>query len=117
MQESDVQALCALAGSCIDKAYALALGVCQAGSHVFGLESDVMHTSAAAVLLYELGDGALFAGGFQKLQLNFANLEESSFNLLVLYNLDVVSFKTQYVLVKRNSLFQRRAGYADVFNL
>ena len=83
MEECDVQTFCTGTWSLVDEEDSLALGVFKGCSHVFGLECDMVDTSAAAVLLDEFGDCAFRAGGFEKLELHFTDLEKCSFNFLV----------------------------------
>ena len=106
MQEGNVEALGALAGSSVDQTDTLFGSISQAGCDVVGLESDVVYTTAAAVLLYEFCYSALFAGGFQKFQLNLTDAEEGSLDFLVFYNLDVVAFQAKYIFVIRNSFLR-----------
>ena len=59
VQEGDVQALGALAGSFVDEAHAFFFSISQGVGHaVFNGKCQVVHAALAAVLFDELGDGA-----------------------------------------------------------
>ena len=97
VKECDVEAVGTVSGSLVDEANAFAVAHCQCFAHsVFHLEGYVMNALAAVVeeLLY----GAFGAGGFQKLKLHFANLQEGCLYFLVFYNFCLVNLQSEHVL-------------------
>ena len=77
MEESDLQAVGAFAGSFVDSADSLLLTLCESfGYAALYCECHMVHAALAAVLLDEFGDGAVGAGGFEELDLCVAYLEE-----------------------------------------
>ena len=116
MQESDVEVLCALAWSLVDKAYALFVTLCQSiGNTVLYTESNVVNTMVALIepLLY----GALRRCWLEKLKLNLATLEESSLHLLVFHYFHCVTLQSQYVLKVWERLLNALDCYAQVLNM
>ena len=115
MQEGYLQSFGAGSWGFVDGAYllGLALGKC-IGYSVLYLVGDVVY--ALATVLYEFGYGTLGRCGLEQLNLCLAYLEERGAHLLVLYGLDVVALKTQYLLIVGQSLFNAFNGNALVFD-
>ena len=111
VQERNHEVLCAFAWSLVNELDTGCFALCKTISYVVYVESDVVHTAAAAVLLDELGNGGLRAGRLQKLDLYLANLEESRTDLLILYDLNTVTLVSCKELKEGSSLFDR--GYCN----
>ena len=103
VQESDVQAVCAVARSLVNEAKSLAVaqGECFANA-VFNLEGNMVN--ALAAIVEELLHGALGASRLQEFQFHFANLEEGCLYFLVFYNLCFVHFQSEHVAEVRQYL-------------
>ena len=118
MNESYVEAFGALAGSLVDETAAFALEFAQGvGNTVFHCEGYMLDAAAAAVVGDELGDGAVFGGAFQKLNLGLTDLEERGAYFLVGYFFDGEALEAEHVLVEGDCLVERRNGNADVFDM
>ena len=114
MEEGNVQALGTLAGSLVDKADAGSITLGKSFSYaIFYGKCYVVYTSA--LVLDELGDGALLRCGLEELNLGFAYHKERGAHLLVFYCLDVVALQTQYVLVVGECLLDALDSNAEVF--
>ena len=118
VQESDVEAFGALAGSLVDEAAALGLDFGEGVGHaVLDGESDVLDAAAAAVVGDELGDRAVLAGAFEELDFGLAYLEEGGAHFLVSHFFDGEAFEAEHVFVERNGLVEAGNGDADVFDM
>ncbi len=118
VEECDLQAVGAGARSLVDCADTLLLTFGQSVGHsVFYSESEVVHTSLAAVFLDELGDCRVRGSGFGQLDFSVAELEESSSHLLVGHYLLLVALEAQNVFIILDSLFKIWHGDADVFDV
>ena len=117
MQEGDAQAFGTTARGLVDEADAQFLGFFEMAFDVFHGESNMVHASAAVVLLNESGDGAFGAGGLQKLDFGLAAAQESGLHLLVGDFFDGVAPGAQQFFKERNRLVQTSDGNSNVFNV
>ena len=117
MQESDAQTFGTFAGSLVDETDAGFLGLFEVTFKVLDGESDVVHSTLAVVLLDESGDGALRAGGLQKLDFGLAAAQESGLHFLVGDFFDGVALGAKQFLEERNGFVQASDGDSNVFNV
>jgi hypothetical protein len=80
-------------------------------------ESDVMHTTATVVIFNKLGDGALGAGGLQKLYFGLAATQESGLHLLVDDFFNGIALGAKQFFKERNGLVQACDGDSNVLNV
>ena len=107
VNESDVQALSALAGSLVKNSTFFVLNLLQCVSNtIFNAECDVLDTATTTVLLNKLGNSTLRACGLKKFNLCLANLEEGSAHVLILNPLTCISLYPHDYIVERYSLVQ-----------
>ena len=118
MEERDVEAFSAAAGSLVDNAATFFLNFSEGVSYaVLDGESDVLDAATTAVLFDKFGDCAVFGSAFEELNLCLTDLEEGGANFLVSYFFDGEAFETEHVFIERDCLFERRYGDADVLNV
>jgi hypothetical protein len=118
VNEGDVKALSAFAGSLVENATVLVLNLLESVSHtILNAESDVLDAATATVLLNELSDSAVGAGSLKKLNLGLTNFEESGAYVLVLYLFDCEAFETEKFLIKRYSLIKACDCYTNMFDV
>ena len=94
MQECYHQVLGTLARLQVNKLQTCLLGLLKSLCNILYIESNVVDTASASVLLNELGYCRLRASRLQKFNLCLANLEESGLNLLVCNFLNAVALAT-----------------------
>ena len=117
MQEGDAQAFGTAARGLVDETDAGFLGFLEMTFKVLDGESDVVHATAAVVLLNESGDGALGAGGLQKLDFGLTAAQESGLHLLVGDFFDGVALGAKQFFKERNGLVQACDSNSNVFNV
>lgn len=84
VEECDVEAFGALAGSFVDEAAAFGFDFVERVLHAVGdCECHVLYATAAAVVFDEFRDGAFGCGAFEEFELGLAYFEEGGANFLV----------------------------------
>ena len=116
MEECDIEALCAFAGSLVNESYALGLHLVEGVLHTI-LNAECEVVDAFAPFLDEAGDSSVRRGALEQLELGLSDFEESGSYFLVGNLFDRVAFEAQHVLVIRNSLVQRLDGDSEVFDM
>jgi hypothetical protein len=115
VQEGNLQAVGTIAGSLVDKAYAIGVTLSQSFCYtILNLEGNVMN--ATATIVKELLYGTLGTCWLEQLNLHFANLEESGLYLLVLNNLFLVELQTENVGIVGENLSNVLDSNAQMFN-
>lgn len=118
VEEGDVEALGALAGSLVDEAAALFFQFAQGVGHAVGdVQGHVLNAAAAAVVGNELADGAVVRRALEQLDFGLADAEKCGAHLLVGNFFDCEALDAQHVLVERNGFVERGHGDADVFDM
>ena len=117
MQEGDAQAFGTAARGLVDETDAGFLGLFKMAFKVLDGEGDVVHTTLAVVFLDESGDGALGAGGLQKLDFGLAATQESGLHLLVGYFFNGIALGAKQRFKERNGLVETRDGDSNVLNV
>ena len=117
MQEGDAQSLGTRTWGLVDETDAQLLGLFEVTLDVLDGEGDVVHTAASVVLLDESGDGALRAGGLQKLDFGLTAAQESGLHLLVGDFFNGVALGAKQFFEERNGLVQACDGDSNVFNV
>ncbi len=118
VEEGDVEPFGALPGGLVDEAATFLLSFSQGvGYSILDGESDVLDSTASAVVGDELGDGALRGGTLEELDFSLSDLEKGGLYFLVFNFFDGKTLKAENVLVEGDCFLQGGDSNADVFNM
>ena len=107
MKESDHQVLCTFTRSLVNQLDTCCLALCESFCYVLYVESDMVYSTATAILFNKLSDSGLRACRLEKLDFYFAYFKESSTNLLVLNYFNRITLVPGKELKERSCLFNR----------
>lgn len=118
VEEGNVEAFGALAGSLVYEAAAFFFKFAQGVGHAVGdVQGHVLNAAATAVVGNELADGAVVRRALEQLDFGLADAEKCGAHLLVGNFFDSEALDAQHVLVERNGFVERGHGDADVFDM